>query len=250
MIRARLAEFGAALGLLTRLPAGWLPQPTDFGAALARSVWCWPLIGAALGALGGLVQTALTALGLPPGLAACWALAAMLMASGALHEDGLADTADGFGGGHSRARKLDIMRDSRIGSYGVLALILSLGLRGAALASLAHPLAAMAVAAGLGRLALLGPLMALPPARSDGLSAGLGRPGAVPAFLALALMAALGLALLPAGLALGATLAALLAATLVTMLARRQIGGQTGDVLGAAAVLAESAALSVLTLAG
>ncbi|MBC9180481.1 adenosylcobinamide-GDP ribazoletransferase, partial [Pseudoroseomonas ludipueritiae] len=134
-MRSLLADFSAALGLLTRLPTGWLPQHNS-AAGFARSIWAYPLVGLGIGAAGGAVMAAGLWLGLPPLVAALWSLAATLLLTGGFHEDGLADTADGFGGGRDRARKLEIMRDSRIGSYGVLALVLALGLRAAALAAL------------------------------------------------------------------------------------------------------------------
>ncbi|WP_349362353.1 adenosylcobinamide-GDP ribazoletransferase [Roseomonas sp. E05] len=245
MLRARLAELAAAFGLLTRLPVGFLPQPAD-AAGHARAAWAWPLAGAVVGALGGGTQALLTATGLPPGLAAPWALAVMLLASGALHEDGLADTADGFGGGRDRPRKLEIMRDSRIGSFGALALVLALTLRGGALAELAAPLPAMIATGALARAAMLLPLLTLPPARRDGLAAGLGRPPLGAALAAPVLAAVLAGLLLPAGAALLALASALAGAAGLTALARAQIGGQTGDVLGACAVIAECAALSAL----
>ncbi len=245
----RLAEIGAAFGLLTRFPVGWMSTPRD-PAGHARAAWAWPLAGAALGALAGAIQVGLLELGLPPALAAFWALAALLLASGALHEDGLADTADGFGGGRGRERKLAIMRDSRIGSYGAASLILSLGLRGTALAALSAPWLMLPAAAALARLAMLVPLLLLPPARPDGLGAGLGRPGPLPALAALLLGGGLALLLLPAGQAVPALAAALGAGLAMSVLARRQIGGHTGDVLGATAVLAECAALTALSLPG
>ncbi|HWX49615.1 MAG TPA: adenosylcobinamide-GDP ribazoletransferase [Roseomonas sp.] len=249
MLRARLAELAAAFGLLTRLPTGLLPQPAN-PAGYARAAWAWPLAGAAVGAISGGVQALLTAAGLPPALAAPWALAALLLASGALHEDGLADTADGFGGGRDRARKLEIMRDSRIGSFGAMALILALALRGGALAQLAAPLPALAVAGALSRAAMLLPLMILPPARPDGLSAGLGRPPGSAALAGLAVALALAALLLPGTAMLPALLAMIFAAAGIAVLARAQIGGQTGDVLGACAVVAECAVLSALVAAG
>jgi len=245
VIRARLLELNAALGLLTRLPVGRLPMPAD-AAGHARAAWAWPLAGALVGAAGGAVQWLLLAAGLSPLAAAPWALAAMLLLTGALHEDGLSDTADGFGGGRGRERKLQIMRDSRIGSYGAAALLLSLLARGTALADLAMPLPALAAAGALSRAAMLLPLLALPPARPGGLSAGLGRPGTGVAVLGAMLAASLALLLLPAGAAWLPVLAAGLAALALTLLARRQIGGQTGDVLGATAVVAECAALAAL----
>ncbi|MCQ4158822.1 adenosylcobinamide-GDP ribazoletransferase [Roseomonas sp. GC11] len=240
MLRARLEEIAAAFGLLTRLPLGALPFPAE-AAGHARAAWAYPLAGAALGAIGGGVQAGLVAAGVAPGLAAPWAIAALLLASGALHEDGLADTADGLGGGRDRARKLAIMRDSRIGSFGALALVLALATRGLALAGAEHPVALMAGAGALGRVALLLPLGLLPPARTDGLAAGLGRPpkGALLAGGVLGL--ALGGLLLPP-LALAAALAV---GGAMAWIARRQLGGQTGDILGATALIAECASLTL-----
>lgn len=243
MIRTDLAT---ALSLLTRLPVGWLGA--DWAAMNpGRAVWAYPLVGAVVGGIGALVFAACRALGLSPALAALWTMAALLLTTGGLHEDGLADTADGFGGGRTRDRKLEIMRDSRIGSYGALALMLSLGLRAAALAALPSPRAAAAalIAAGvLGRAAMLLPLRLLPPARPGGLGARVaGGPGWA---VALACLWTLGLLLLqpPLRSALLLAATALLAWT-ITRLARCQIGGVTGDVLGAVAVSVECLVLSI-----
>jgi len=240
----RRAELASALLLLTRLPCGWLlgGRPP---AALADSVWAFPLVGAALGGVGGGLFWLGARAGLPPILAALWTLTALLVVTGALHEDGLADTADGFGGGGTRERKLEIMRDSRIGAFGALALFLSLALRGGAMVVLASPgrVALALVAAGaLGRAAMLVLLQVLPPARADGLAAGLGVYRTGPAAVGLCVAAVVALA---CG-AVWAGLAAVLVALAVAWAARTQIGGYTGDVLGAAAVLTECVVLSVL----
>jgi adenosylcobinamide-GDP ribazoletransferase len=248
-MRSLLADLSAALGLLTRLPTGCLPQHSS-PAGFARSIWAYPLVGLGIGAAGGAMMAAGLWLGLPPLVAALWSLAATLLLTGGFHEDGLADTADGFGGGRDRARKLEIMRDSRIGSYGVLALVLALGLRAATLAALptqpATLLAATAAAAALGRGATLGLLRLLPPARHDGVAAGLGRPGGMPMLVGLALAALPAVLLLPPVAALAAILGTTLATLLLARLAWRQIGGQSGDVLGAGAVLGECVALTAL----
>lgn len=241
-LRARLAEAQLALMLLTRLPAGRLPDAPP----LARTVWAFPLVGLAVGLVGALALLAAQALGLPPGIAAGLALAAMMLATGALHEDGLADVADGFGGGRDAAQKLAIMRDSRIGSYGTLALTVSVGLRWQALAVLGP--AALIAAAVLSRGGLPALMRALPPARPDGLgrSTGDGVTG-LSALTSALIAAALALALLGPLNAAAALIAATLGAALIAHLARRQIGGQTGDVLGAAQQAAEIAALLALT---
>src|ERR1019366_4569859 len=109
--------------LLTRLPVGWF-SGTQAPAGIADAVWAFPIAGAVVGGIGGGVFWGCSALGLPPAVAAVWTLVATLLVTGALHEDGLADTADGFGGGRTREQKLEIMRDSRIGSFGALAVML------------------------------------------------------------------------------------------------------------------------------
>lgn len=231
------------MGLLTRLPVAHLP------AAAAPGIWAYPVVGLGVGALGAAAYWAGHALRLPPLVAALWSLAAMTLATGGLHEDGLADTADGFGGGATRARKLEIMRDSRIGSFGALALVLSIAIRAASLAALADTarVAPALIAAGaLGRAAMLVPVVLLPPARADGLAAGLGKVPHPQAALGGTLAVAASFALLPAMPAAVAVLAALAVGLGMAALAWRQVEGHTGDVLGATEMLAECAILSVL----
>jgi adenosylcobinamide-GDP ribazoletransferase len=247
-MRELLADLAAALGLLTCLPTGWLPQH-GAEAGFGRSIWAYPLVGLGLGLAGGALFSAGLWLGLPPAVAALCALGAGLLLGGGFHEDGLADTADGFGGGRGAARKLEIMRDSRIGAFGVLALLVVLGLRVAALASLPggwRAVAAAGAAGALGRGVILLLLLRLPPARRDGLAAGLAQPAAGPLTVGLAFALLPALLLLPFRAALPAILAAALCGLLLARLARRQIGGQTGDVLGAGAALGECAVLVVL----
>jgi adenosylcobinamide-GDP ribazoletransferase len=227
-------QLRVAAGFLTRLPLT-LPSPLPQGA-LARAGWAFPLIGIAVGLLGGIAYSLCAEAHLPPLAAALIAIAVTVLLTGALHEDGLADMADGFGGGAGREQKLAIMRDHHIGSYGVLALLLSVGLRAAALAAIGDGgrVAAVLMAAhALGRGALPAALYALDPAREDGLGAAAGRAEAAIALIAAAIgviVALLGLGIF-AGL--GAVVAAGVAMALVALLARRQIGGYTGDVLGA-----------------
>lgn len=247
MIARRLAEARLALMLLTRLPAGHLPEPAP---DLADARWAFPFIGLLTGALGFAVFSGARALGLSAELAAVLAFGALALLSGGLHLDGLADFADGFGG-RDRARRLEIMRDSRIGSYGVIALI---GVSAAQLLAMAQAAGQMAgqgaglalflLAGVLSRLAMLALLVALPPARADGmgrlaagrvLGPGAGRVLGPGAALAGGLMLATGAAALPV-LAAGAV-----AAGAVSASARARLGGQTGDVLGAAQILSETA---------
>jgi adenosylcobinamide-GDP ribazoletransferase len=243
-LRRHLGEFGSAVALLTRLPV-----PAALRPDLARSVWAWPLVGAAVGALGGGVYWLARALAIPMPLATFWALAAMLALTGGFHEDGLADTADGFGGGATRERKLAIMRDSRIGSFGVLALVLSLAIRASAtiaLADRARVAAALIVAAALGRAAMAGIPLLLPPARPDGLGAAVRRPSWAGTATALALAGVTAFLLLPPAPAALAGVAAVVACCGLGLLARAQIGGYTGDVLGAGEQVVECVVLTLL----
>lgn len=247
MIRARLAEVQLALMLLTRLPAGRLKDPVP---GIGASAWAFPLAGLAVGG-GAALALALSAMVLPLSVAVLIALAVQIKLTGALHEDGLADLTDGLWGGQTPERRLEILRDSRIGTYGALALILSVGLRWQVLvlladANLSLALAALVALAMLSRLAPVLLLALLPPARADGLGhaaqAVSGRMLAVASLIAI-----LPAAVLLAVPALALTLLAQLGVTLaLARLARNRLGGQTGDVLGAGQQLAEIAGLLVL----
>jgi len=245
----RFGDVQAALGLLTRLPAG-----ADHRLAAARgaaAAWAWPLAGMTVGLLGAAAGGLALWLGLGPAAAAVIVIGTQIMVTGGLHEDGLADTADGLWGGWDKARRLAIMKDSRIGTYGVLALIIVTLLRWVALTALfaaGTPWAALIAAGAMSRVPMAGLMAALPNARDTGLSQSVGRPGAAPLGLAVALALACG------GVALGAvTIAAALWACVATaalgLVARSKIGGQTGDVLGASQQLAEVIVLTVAAAA-
>jgi adenosylcobinamide-GDP ribazoletransferase len=244
-------QFAAAWTLLSRLP--WpFAVPRDMGA-IGRGAWAFPVVGAALGALGGGAYWLAREIGLPAFVAAVLAIGLLALATGGLHEDGLADTADGFGGGRTRDQKLSIMRDSRIGTYGVLALVLVTLLRVGALAAMtgAAGFAALIAAASLGRGFAALPMSLLRPARADGLGHAAGRAPGFSACLAL-ILAVAAATLAAAGFALPwravgyAVAVAFFAVLFVALLAQRHIGGVTGDVLGAAILLGEAAALAAL----
>lgn len=236
------ADLALALGLLSRLPV-----PT-VGRDMLRSVWAWPLVGLPVTLIGWAVATLAAALGLTFGIAATLGLVAMLVSTGALHEDGLADCADGFWGGHEPARRLEIMKDSTIGSYGMLALTLALLLRWQAMMVLmghGQLLAGLGCAALLSRVAMVGVMGLVQPARKGGLSAGIGQPSRP--MLGMAACGGMAAALLFAGFAaLPAALVAVAAGALVSWIARAKIGGQTGDVLGATQQIAEICVLLLL----
>jgi len=230
-------DLRVALALYTRLPMG---LPVD-GAAVARASWCSPIAGAVIGALAALVYWASVRLNLPQFVAATLAVAAAMLLTGALHEDGLADTADGFGGA-TRAQALDIMRDGRIGTFGACALIVSFALRVGAINDLPKTsLVAWALigahAAARAGLPLF--MRALPPARTDGLSAQAGAPTPRRAFAAALIGAVILWIALGTAAALIAIVFMLAGTAVLAFVSHRRLGGQTGDVLGAAEQVGE-----------
>ncbi len=244
LVRAWIDDVALAAGFLTRLA---LPPAGEAQARpLAEAARAFPLVGAGLGLGAGLVYAVADWLGLPAPLAAVCAVAVLVAATGALHEDGLSDVADGFGGGGGRERKLAIMRDSRSGAYGVIAVTFSLIARVAALAALAKPglVAAALVAAGAASRAAIPVVMrVMPAARADGLGAAAGVPDRDDVALGLVLAGAIALIAVGLASALVALAVGAAAAAGVASLARRQIGGHTGDVLGAVQQAAEVAVL-------
>lgn len=234
-----LSAPAVAAMFLTRLPVA-APQ-----AELAGAVSAFPIVGMAVGALGGGTFWLAALAGLPELACALVALAATAVATGALHEDGLADAADGLAG-RSADESIRIMRDSHIGSYGVLAMIFSVGLRAAALAAIADPLAvvlAMTVVGAVSRAAMPIVMLALPKATETGLGAAAGRPAVLDTAFAIGFSAALALVLLESAGTAAILLAAAVATVAVAALARRRLGGYTGDILGAVQQAAEITAL-------
>ena len=240
---ALLRQIALALAFLSRLPSGTAAAPQ--AGSLAEAAHAFPIAGMLLGAAAGAVYLAAWKLGLYPLIAATLSIAFLVWLTRGLHEDGLADFADGMAGGTPEQR-LAIMRDSRIGTFGALTLGLALALRVTALAEITDPttvLLSLCAAAAASRMLMAVLLWQLPPARADGLgvSAGVPQSASLAAGIGIALAAAF--LLLPWPAALVGILAAALAATAVGALARRRLGGQTGDVLGAAQQAAEVAFL-------
>jgi adenosylcobinamide-GDP ribazoletransferase len=241
----RAHELSAGVQFLTRLP---LPRHTPEDGAVGRGAWSFPLAGFVVGLIGAIAYAVAHRLVLFPWPAAVLAIAATLAVTGALHEDGLADAVDGFGGGDTRERKLDIMRDSRIGTYGVCALVLSLLIRADALASLTDTafVAAALIAAHAGaRAAMAAMMFFLPPARSDGLSFTAGQSSATSATIAVVIGVVIVAVCIGPLHALAAVIALAIVLVLVAWLSLRQIGGQTGDVLGAVEQVSEIVILLV-----
>ena len=263
-----LDDLRLALMLLTRIP---LPvskaSESRAGDTMAQAAWVFPAVGLLVGLAGGGVFMFASGLGLGLSSAALLAMGTQILLTGALHEDGLADMADGFGGGRNRERKLEIMRDSRIGTYGVVALVLALSLRFTALQDLGSNLLSISdeldestgqnsaviialIAAGtLSRGAMTAVWYMLPPARNDGLAAGSGNVSSGVAVTAVVLAVAIAYVLLPGFAFVIACGTVAVLAIAVAGLAYWQIRGHTGDVLGATQQITEIGALLAIGVA-
>ena len=270
----RVQDILLSLLFLTRLPVSWLlssrlfPDRSEESSALC--VWAFPLVGVVIGALGACVCLLLWWLWMPVFMSAFLCLLLLILLTGGLHEDGLADFADGLAG-RDPAHCLAIMRDSRIGSYGVLALILSLALRGGAIAEIISQnrfsenapavlsiFSTFIAVAVISRGTMLLPLILMKPARPDGLGKFYAQASPENRFLLLA--AGLGvtfciliLTFIMDGKIQGLDIVIFLAASvgigcLPAFVAHSRIGGQTGDILGAVQQFTEIAAWSLLIL--
>lgn len=251
--REAAGSLSTSFAFLTRIP---LPSFLFRDhIAFARAAWAFPVVGLAIGGAQAALLLLLAALGLHPVFIAVLVLGASILLTGALHEDGLGDVADSLGGA-TRERKLEIMKDSRLGTFGVLALVLMASLKLTLLMTLsqgvrAGVVLAVLVGAGVASRALMTAVWSLLPAASE---TGLGadRPTAITALIGVAIGCAVFVLLVPlhgAIVLLGALSAAGIAAVFAVF-ARWQYGGATGDVCGATQMLTElaffGAALSVL----
>ncbi len=237
-----------ALVLLTRLPMPRLPEKVF--ARQADSAWAFPVVGLVVGLLACAVGWVSMALGLPTMVAAVLVTITLVVSTGAMHEDGLADTADGLWGGFTQERRLEIMKDSHIGAYGVLTLIFTQLVRVALIAALLTAGAYGAVlAACIVSRAFMPVLMnALPNARNSGLSQSVGGPRSATVAVGLALAIVCAVILIGSGAVLPVILAAL-SISAFALVAKAKIGGQTGDILGATQQLAELAFLATAAAA-
>lgn len=255
------AELGKAARDLRESIAFLSILPADIAGGeprFAESARMFPLAGLVIGVLPAAIYFFLAKAGLSPLPCALLAITCLIVVTRGLHEDGLADVADGFWGGYSRERKLQIMRDSTIGTFGTLALILSLAIRTVLLAEVGTRLndaaAAMVVVliAGLSRIAILHPWTFQPSARSqhdandskpaESLSARYGAPSRRTFAIAAILSIPIALALGSISGFLATSLALLVGAGFVFALSRlceHHIGGRTGDTLGATQQVAE-----------
>ncbi|MEO0903463.1 MAG: adenosylcobinamide-GDP ribazoletransferase [Pseudomonadota bacterium] len=241
-------DLPAALGLLTRLPI-----TVDSTRAMERgaaSAWAYPLVGVVTGVILAAATALMIWVGIPSAIIAGLVLAGAVIITGAMHEDGLADSADGLWGGWDKVRRLEIMKDSHIGVYGVCAIGLSLLIRWVALVvivSLGLYWVAFIAAGAVSRASMVVLMGILPNARDGGLSKTVGRPAHTTVWLAVAI---------GAGFAVicgypWVILTAALAASTCALIARAKIGGQTGDVLGATQQVTEITTLvTIVTMFG
>jgi adenosylcobinamide-GDP ribazoletransferase len=233
IVRGIFAGFAVATAFFTRIP---VPTSACCPDRLADAAWAFPLVGAGIGGVAAFAFLLAQLFGLGDWPAALLTVLASIVLTGALHEDGLADTADGLIGGHDRDQRLTIMRDSRHGTFGAVAIVLSVLLRAAALAGIGEPIyagLALIAAHAASRAALPLAMRALAPARAEGLGATAGRPSLSLAIGALAIGLMITFAAL--GPKHGAIAAGLVGAVVfgLGVLAHRRLGGYTGDVLGA-----------------
>lgn len=243
--RRILSDIEACLSFYTRLP---LPRRETAAGALAAAHWAAPIAGLIVALLGAAVFALVYRAGVGSFAAAALALGTTMLVTGCLHEDGLADTADGFGGGATREGKLEIMRDSAIGTYGVAILMVALLTRWSAVAWIGAPglvLPSIVAAHAASRSVIPAFMRWSSSARTEGLAASAGTPSGRTALIAVVLGFAALLLLGPAA-ACVAVLGLAIWLVVFSVISDRQIGGYTGDTLGA---LQQGAEIVVLLVA-
>ena len=244
-----LEDILLALTFFTRIPIRFIVK---YDRTLMQACWCFPLIGASIGLVGGTFLYLLLVIQIPVAISAVITICFIVILTGALHEDGLADTADGLGGGEDKKSKIEKMRDSRIGSYGVLAILLLTLIKLNALISLAtekpYEISFLSIicAHSLSRFSIIViPYFSIP-ASNEGLARYAGKPatrGIIGSFLITSILI---LMLLPFDQAILSAVLAILVAGAVGLLASFQIKGYTGDILGAAQQVSEVTVLVYL----
>lgn len=238
-------QFALCLVFFTRIR---LPAVLDLSSVtLASGVWAFPLVGLLVGGVGAAILWGGQQIGLSALVTAFLVVAAQVWFTGGLHEDGLADSADGMASHRSKEEKLAILRDSHIGTFGVLALIVVLGLRVSLLTELQN-VHALLLAALMSRLGMALLMFISPQARSEGLSAvaGTPKPFAITAAFFMAILS--GVYLVGAPVTLGVFVLLLSAVWAMKQLAMQHFGGITGDVIGACQQLSEVALLLMLAV--
>ena len=247
-----------ALGFMSRIPLPGAIFAAHPEAKLAESADVFPIVGLII-ALPAALVFFLASLFWPPAICAALALILLSALTGALHDDGLADCADAFFGARNIERRLEIMKDSRIGTFGALALVFVFALGWACLTHIAESsgtygaMTALLVAAAASRAGLVWHWQVLPPARPHGLAASQGKPEwnavVLAAFYAAIIAVPLVLALFGFGTMIAVLAFAVLGSLLTMILARAKIGGHTGDTLGLTQKIAELSVLLALASA-
>lgn len=251
-------ETARALAFLTRLPIPDRFFKTAKPESTAQCSGLFPVAGALIGVIGSVPLILAFSLGLPVTISAAIAIFSMILVTGALHEDGLGDVADGFGGGKTIEERLEIMKDSRLGTYGVIAVAGSLILRISALSAILNlhgllaAIFALIASAAASRGAMVWLWSALPNAKTSGVSSSVGLPPesalSLSAIFALSFAAIFGLlasGFVPASIAIGLGIIAMIGFQHVC---QRMIAGQTGDTIGTCQQLVEIAMLSGLAI--
>lgn len=245
-IRKVITDFFSSLSFFSRLPIHYIYNDFHF-FSFARSIWIWPFISAFIGGLEGCFIYTLSFTTLSSSIIAFSALGFHLLLTGCLHEDGLADCADGFGGGHSIDQKLTIMKDSRLGTYGVLTLLIVLGIQITSVISLMtlHQkiiplLTAIAV---LSRSSMLIPIFILSPVQSKSMASQLDHIPFIPSFIHFTVTISICLYLLNWKFTILYLLVSFITGFLFSLIINNHIKGYNGDCLGAVQVLSTTALL-------
>lgn len=252
LLRKIHADLYCGLSFFTRLPVQWFYR-SDFPFSFGRAIWVWPWVSLLIGIFTSISFYAVSQFFPSAWIVALLTLGFQLLLTGGLHEDGLADMADGFGGGKNREHKLKIMRDSRLGSYAILTLLITLGLQASTLSFLAkynitYTLQILLITAVLSRISMLFPIYFSKPARSDGLGKSLIAIPNSSAVITLLFTGIIIFTLAPWNLAIFYIIIAGLISAGVTALSKKHIQGYTGDILGAIQVLVATAILLSSTI--
>ncbi|MCY4006940.1 MAG: adenosylcobinamide-GDP ribazoletransferase [Rhodobacteraceae bacterium] len=242
----RLDDLATATSLLTRFPI----TTAHHGDNLGESAWAWPVVGAIVGLLTGLIVWQLHNVGIGSSAAVVLGLMATILMTGCLHEDGLADTVDGFWGADNPKRRLEIMNDSGIGAFGACAIVLILMARFTATVQIMEtlsPIAVLVASGAVSRAVMPVSLHVFPLARKDGLARLCGRTDLDVVSISAAI--ALFLTIMVLGWSsIVAIITAALAGFAVGVLSQRKIGGISGDTLGCTQQVSETIFLLTLVM--
>ena len=237
-----LKDFLLAVSFLTRIS---IPSALKFKSELMSAAWSFSLIGALLGFFCGSIAWVLIYLNLPTVIVAFLTTASMVLLTGGLHEDGLADMTDGFGGGKSADEKITIMRDSQIGTYGTLSLIFMLGLKITAIDTILNKdailvcIISLVISGALSRLSMVPVAFWFENASKTGLGQFAGKPTLNSIVTPLVIITLISLLLMPILKLIIIIILCVLTAIVIGKLSKQQIGGYTGDILGATQVVSE-----------